>query len=605
MAKLAEAEPITAQQSSSEIYGELTVSGRFKAKLAELFEGGTFSPDTQAILEFVDNAVAARNRETGSTRVLVSVSPDRLRVVAFDEKGMDAQGILGVFRMGETGLAEDEIGLNTKGAGLKLATFRLAKHLEYLRAKLPDSDRQHVTSLMGLGDENIDFKGNLTVITEEALEAYKGIGVVDIGLRGMKWDKPPAPTQLARDLGITYAPILVEDDGKWTHQTVSEKGRTRKLLEADGAFKKQRDKIQIFVHSASAKSTIQAKPPEVCYRADIPGIEAVVRTSENEPLGVRAGVLDLTKMSTAERRRDKPAGGHLIYDGRVVERQVYPPAQEIRDTRVRDRLRFDVDITHVKGIKDKLQMNKSDGVRKGPERDRILAAVEPTLIPLVEAIKSLETPSAGIGSSHFRDQLNLGRKFADAALRKMFESGEFEVDEALIGAVLAGIRPGQERPSSGEEGKARENQDISGVTWKKQAARTLPTKNADPAIPRRRLTPYHIRARALDDQVTSAITVEGGKAFLDINETHPLSQFHEIIDGLDPSAGSLAAAILGATEEARHLARELSGGDPERAAQVEQALLWISGQMLTEEPEWKFLEDRSRQALVQRQKKKK
>lgn len=594
-------------QLPPDVHGKLVVTGRFKAKFAELFDRGSFEPDTQAILEFIDNAVTARDRKTGKTRILVSASPDKLRVAAFDEKGMGPEEVLAVFHLGETGLSEEEIGLNTKGSGFKLATFHLANHLEYLKAKRPGSKFQHITSLLGLGDEAVDYSGDVTVISELTETVYENIGMVDIGLRGMKWRKPPAPVKLARSIGIAYGPILVEEDGKWTYQSVSEKGRARKALDQNGNLVEVKDRVQIFVHSVVGKTTIQAKPPEIHYRDDAPIIDSVVvRTSEGEPLAITAGVLDLTKVTPSERQRDKSAGGHLSYDGRIVERGLIPQDQEMRDTRVRERLRWTADITQVRGIKDKLEMNKSNGVRGGPEKDRIMKAVVPVLLPLIEAIKSLDAPSIGLTSSHFRDQLNLGRKFADAALRKMIETGEIDLDVTLVAGVLSEIRNAQERPrGAGENKKDSKLRGISGTPWKEQEARTLPTTGADPKIPRRRLTPYQIRTKSLDDQVTSTITVEAGKAYLDINDNHPLNQFYEFIDGLDASAGSLAAAMLGSVEEVRHLARELSGGDLEKETTIEQALLWISGKMLAEEPTWKFLKDKSRQTVAVRQKKKK
>lgn len=586
------------------VYAELIVAGRFKEIAAQLFDSGTFDRTTQAILEFTDNAVAARDKDGGQTRVLVAASPNRLRVAAFDEKGMEASEIAGIFRMGETNLPEDEIGLNTKGSGFKLGVFALAKDLDSLTAKKPDSPNRFRVSAPGLGDETVDFKGTIAIVPESAPEGEVAHGIVDVVLTGMKWKSPPSATELARNIGITYAPLMADEEGKWTQQIITEKGRARITLMPNGNLKEIRDKVQVYVYSGVGKKTIQARPPEIHYRQDTARVEKVVKTSADEPLYIKAGVLDLTKMSAGERRRDKPAGGHLFYDGRLVERGVYPPGQDMRDTRVRDRLRFEVDITYVKGIKGALQMNKSSGVREGPERQRILSAVEPVLDPLVEAIKTIDASTVSAISPHLREQLNIGRRIADAALRRLIETGELEIDDATLGRVVSGTLKAQDRPEPGQASDKGQppRVGIQGTGWKDQQPRTLAQRSADPTIPRKRLTPYQIRSRSLEDQVTSAVTVEGGKAYLDINDRHPMNQLPELIGGLDRSAGALAAAHLGLIEEARQLGREIANGDEEKAFALEQAILWNGGHILADEPGWKFLESKARSTPVKKKK---
>lgn len=584
----------------------MVVAGRFKEIAAQLFDSGTFDRTTQATLEFTDNAVTARDRQNGRTRILVAVSANRLRVAAFDEKGMEADEIAGIFRMGETGLPEDEIGLNTKGSGFKLGVFALAKDLEYLTAKKPGAPNKFRVSAPGLGDETVDFKGTLAIVPEPAPEGEVAHGNVDLVLSGMKWKSPPSATELARNIGITYAPLLVAGEGKWTQQVITEKGRTRRALMPDGDLKEVKDRVQVYVYTGAGRKTIQAKPPGIPYRSDVQTLEEVVRTSADEPLHLKAGVLDLTKMSAGERRRDKPAGGHFYYDGRLVERGVYPPGQDMRDTRVRDRLRFEVDITHVRGVKNDLQMNKSSGVREGQLKQRILAAVEPNLNPLVEAIKTIETSSSSAISPHLREQLNMGRRIADAALRRLIETGEIAIDHETFTRVVSGTLTAQDRPEPGQASDKDQppNIGIHGTEWKDQQPRTLAQRSADTTIPRKRLTPYQIRSKSLDDQVTSAITVEAGKVYLDINDQHPMNRLPELIGGLDRSAGALAAAHLGLIEEARQLGREIGQGDVDKVSAVEQAILWNGGQILADEPSWKFFEDKARSTPAKAKKKK-
>lgn len=596
--------PIPAgKESDQRRYARLEVAGRFKEMAAQLFDGGMFDRVTQALLEFTDNAAAARDRIEGGTRILVAVSNDRLRVAAFDEAGMGDAEIQRLFRAGETG--SPDLGIGTKGVGAKFGIFALADDLRQLVAKLPGSKTQWKVSAPGLGDERIDYTGTLAIDPEPARESDVPVGFVDITLEGMKWSEPPSATQLAKHLGTTYAPILVSEEGKWTHQTVSRKARTRQVLGPDGTIKPAVDRVQIYV--SASKNTVQAVPPEYPAHPNIDRIDNVITTSENEPLHLVAMALDLGRLSTSTRAREKPAGGHFFYDGRLVERQVYPDAPEMRDTGVKSRLRFEVDITHIDGIKDTLSMNKSAGVRPGPERQRILDAVTPKLMPLVEAIKAIEAPPSSQMSTRFRERLHVARQITDAALRKILEAGEISLNPDTVRGVLGDMRKAQERPTaaSGDPREKSTPLNVDGKSWDKQRPRTIPTRAADPSLPRRRLTPYTPRVVHLAEQTTSQVSVEGQRTYLDINAAHRLTQFYEMLDALDPSAGDLAAVILGATEEMRHLARELSEGDPEKESTIEQAGLWAVAEMLATEPAWQHLESKAQQAAKERVQKKK
>ena len=471
-------------------------------------------------------------------------------------------------------------------------------------AKLPGSKTQWKVSAPGLGDERIDYTGTLAIDPQPARETDIPIGIVDIALEGMKWDEPPSAAQLARNLGTTYAPILVSKEGKWTHQTISLQDRTRSALQSDGTVRPTTDQLQIYV--SANKKTLQALPPEYKAHPGIQQIDKVVVTSENEPLHLRAMVLDLGDLTMSTKTREKPAGGHLFYDGRLVERGIYPEAPEMRDTGIKARLRFQVDITNVTDIKNALQMNKSAGIRPGPQRQRILDAITPELIPLVEAIKAIEAPPSSQMSVRFRDRLNVARQIADAALRKILESGEIPLSPETVHGVLGNMRKAQDLPAVSGQPKERSTPlGVVGKPWNDQQPRTVPSRTANPNIPRRRLTPYTPRVIRLAEQETSRVSIEGQKAYLDINSAHRFTQFFEMLDILDPSTGDLGAVILGATEQMRHVARELSGGDQDKEAAIEQAGLWAVAEMLANEPGWQYLESSTKELMKKRAEKKK
>lgn len=590
------------EESDHRQYARLEVAGRFKEMAAQLFDSGMFNRSTQALLEFIDNAAGARNRIGGGTRILVAVSNNRLRVAAFDETGMGDDEIKRLFRAGETG--SPDLGIGTKGVGAKFAIFALAKDLKELIAKLPDSGTQWKVSAPGLGDEKIDYTGTLAIDPEPARETDIPIGIVDITLEGMKWDEPPSAVQLARNLGTTYAPILVPVEGKWTHQTVSPQNLTRLALQPDGTIRQTTDRLQIYV--SSNKNTIQALPPEYKAHPGIKPIDKVVTTTENEPLRLQAMVLDLGNLPMATKTREKPAGGHFYFDGRLVERGVFPETPEMRDTGIKSRLRFQVDVTHIVDIKGSLQMNKSAGIRPGPQRQRILDAVTPELMPLVEAIKAIEVPHSSQMTSRFRDRLNVARQIADAALKTILDDGEISLNAATVQGILGNMRQAQEHSiATGQSGKKSTPLGVEGKPWTSQSPRTVPTRTANPDIPRRRLTPYSPRVIHLAEKETSRVTIEAQKAYLDINSAHRFTQFYEMLDSLDPSAGDIAAVILGATEEIRHLARELSDGDQDKESAIEQAGLWAVGEILAKEPGWQQLDARAKELTKERMAKKK
>lgn len=585
------------EESGQRQYARLEVAGRFKDIAAQVFDSGMFDRKTQALLEFTDNAVGARDRMGGGTRILVAVSNNRLRIAAFDEAGMGDVAIQRLFRAGETGSLDQGIG--TKGVGAKFAIFALARDLKELVAKLPGSKTQWKVSAPGLGDEKIDYAGTLAIDPEPARETDVPIGIVDIALEGMKWDEPPSAVQLARNLGTTYAPILVSAEGKWTHQTVSPQNLTRPALQPDGTIRQTTDRLQIFV--SSNKNTIQALPPEYKAHPGIQPIDKVVTTSKNEPLHLRAMVLDLGNLPMATKAREKPAGGHLYFDGRLVERGVFPETPEMRDTGIRSRLRFQVDVTHIADIKEALQMNKSAGIRPGSQRQRILDAVTPELMPLVEAIKAIEVPHSSQMTSRFRDRLNVARQIADAALKTILDDGEISLNAATVQGVLGNMRKAQESPTnSGEPKEKSAPLGVKGKPWNDQSPRTVPARTANPDIPRRRLTPYTPRVVNLAEKETSRVTIEAQKAYLDINSAHRLTQFYEMLDSLDPSAGDIAAVILGATEQMRHLARELSNGDQDKEFAIEQAGLWAVAEILAKEPSWQQLDARAKELAKER-----
>ena len=587
----------TVGEADQRKYARLEIAGRFKDMAAQLFDSGMFDATTQALLEFTDNAAGARDREKGATRVLVSFSENRLRIAAFDESGMGDAEIQRLFRAGETGSLDKAIG--TKGVGAKFAIFALADDLETLTAKLPGSKTQWKVSAPGLGDEKIDYTGTLAIDPETARDADVKIGIVDIVLKGMKWKNPPSATQLARDLGTVYAPILVKEEGKWTQQTVPQESRTRIAVQPNGKLHSVADRIQIYV--AASKKVVQAVPAEYKSHPGIEPIDKIVVTSENEPLHLKAQALNLADLSITARPREKAAGGNFYYDGRLVERGFYLDNPEMRDTAVRSRLRFQVDVTQVMGLKDSLQMNKSAGIRPGPQRQRILDAVSPELTPLVEAIKTISTPPSSQISSRFKDRVQAARQIADAALRRILEDGDFELDPNTVNGVLSNMRHAQERPTpSGQSNQQTPKLNLQGKEWKDQTPRTVPTRNASPDIPRRRITPYTPRLLALEENQTSRITVEGRNTYLDINSAHQFAQFYEMMSALDHSAGDIGAAILGATEQMRHLARELSEGDLEKAEAIEQAGLWAVAQMIATEPAWEYLRTKTK-ALIEEQ----
>ena len=594
---------LAGEKSDQRQYARLEVAGRFKEMAAQLFDSGIFNRVTQALLEFTDNAAGARDREGGETRILVAVSNNRLRIAAFSEAGMGDTDIQRLFRAGETGSPDQAIG--TKGVGAKFAIFALAKDLKELTAKLPGSKTQWKVSAPGLGDEKIDYTGTLAIDPEPARETDIPIGIVDITLEGMKWDEPPSAVQLARNLGTTYEPILVSAEGKWTHQTVSPQNLTRPALQSDGTIRQTRDRLQIFV--SANKNTIQALPPEYIAHPGIQPIDKVVTTSEGEPLRLNAMALDLGSLAMATKMREKPAGGHFYFDGRLVERGIFLETPEMRDTGIKSRLRFQVDITHVSGVKDALQMNKSAGIRPGPQRQRILNAVTPELIPLIEAIKAIEAPPSSQTSTRFRDQLHVARQITDAALRKILETGEISLNPDIVRGVLGDMRQAQEHPTaaSGDPKEKSTPLDVDGKPWNDQHPRTVPTRTANPDIPRRRLTPYTPRIVHLAEQETSRVSIEGKRAFLDINANHRFIQFFEMLDVFDHTAGDLGAVILGATEEMRHLARELSDGDQDKEAAIEQAGLWAVAEMIANEPGWRHLESRTKELVKDRAEKKK
>jgi hypothetical protein len=278
----------------------------------------------------------------------------------------------------------------------------------------------------------------------------------------------------------------------------------------------------------------------------------------------------------------------------------------MRDTGVRSRLRFQVDVTHVKDIKEALQMNKSAGIRPGPQRQRILYAVTPELIPLVEAIKAIEVPHSTQMTSRFRDRLNVARQIADAALKTILDDGEISLNAATVQGVLGNMRRAQESPTTSDQSKEKSTPlGVDGKPWKDQNPRTVPARTANPDIPRRRLTPYSPRIIHLAEKETSRVTIESQRAYLDINSAHRFTQFYEMLDSLDPSAGDIAAVILGATEEMRHLARELSDGDQDKESAIEQAGLWAVAEILAREPGWQQLDARAKELAKERMAKKK
>lgn len=583
-------------------YARLEIAGRFKDMAAQLFDSGMFDATTQALLEFTDNAAGARDRENGVTRVLVSFSENRLRIAAFDETGMGDTDIQKLFRAGETGSLEKAIG--TKGVGAKFATFALAKDLESLTAKLPGSKTQWKVSAPGLGDETIDYTGTLAIDPEPARDADIKIGIVDIVLKGMKWKNPPSATQLARDLGTVYAPILIKEEGKWTQQTVPQESRTRIAVQSDGKLHSIVDRIQIYV--VANKKVVQAVPAEYRSHPGIEPIDKIVVTSENEPLHLKAQALNLADLSITAKPREKAPGGNFYYDGRLVERGFYPDTPDMRDTAVRSRLRFEIDVTQVQNLKDSLQMNKSAGIRPGPQRQRILDAVSPALIPLVEAIKTISAPPSSQMSSRFRDRVQAARQIADAALRRILEDGDFELDPNTVNGVLNNMRHSQERPTTSDPPNQQTPKlNLQGKQWQDQVPRTIPTKNASPDIPRRRITPYTPRLLELEEKATSRITVEGQRAYLDINSGHRFAQYFEMMGALDHSAGDIGAIILGATEQMRHLARELSEGDLDKEAAIGQAGLWAVAEMIANEPAWEYLKTKTKTLMEEQNRKKK
>lgn len=588
--KLTLAEVTDTQQPERE-YAILRTGRRFKDIASAIFKEGMFHHTVQAVLEFIDNAMNFRDSQ-GQTQIITSLGEEKLIVRSSREQGIDVNTIKRIFTLGDS----DEVGVGTKGVGMKFAAMALAKDLLF-EGKLPGSRTKWVVAARGIGDNKIDYEGTLAIDPVKAPEHEMPYGVVNIELHGMKWGTDPlSASQLRNAISEVYSPLLISDDYEFGNPH-KDKSTQRFRLNEKGDWEKANDKILVLLQPHKKKIQ-QIKPQEVPLKPDSVISRAVIRTAKDEPIGIEGGVIDTTN---PVHKGVKP-GIRIFYNGRMVERAIFPENDERwRDSRVRNQLYLAVHIDHVRNIKDVLQMNKSAGIiRESEQWIRIMEVATKAAESLINNIMAQERRSKFVYSARFREAFMTGRKWTDAAIRDLEAEGDIEGIERSQ-EVTREIAHAQERPEkrTSDASTAREPSKSSrdkgsaekgGTPWHEQKATTLSTANADPTLERRRRSAYYIRYSPLASGRTSEISVENGKTYLVINSEHPLNEILELFAAKDPIYADLLASSASAREQMYNVALELSKGDATKFDRIYQAGLAKIGIIVTQQPCWNILQ---------------
>lgn len=561
---------------------ELKFTGRFKDTAAQLFSSG------DAILEFLDNVVAARDTIDGRTQITVGVSANGVRVAGYEENGMDRDDFERFTKAGDS----SDRDLSMKGVGAKFAAFTLGRSLKIVAKKSGGSPGWKFED-PNFGSSQVDYSGKrwvLPIEPGEIYDAYSKTGLVIVEVKDMKWDKPPQRAQIINEIREVYQEILEPKTVKFGPSGWSRhQGTQRQVVLKNGQIGKVQDRVTVYVGGERGR-TIQVKPREVKLAQDS-GLN-VVLTNRGEAVGLRVGRIDRSVRSGYE------GGGRLYYAGRQVAKKEFFGI-ESSDSRVRSELFAQVFLDNVEGIREELQMNKSKGVRvEGSAWKRVLEAVKPEIENVVKEIVKQKDDSEPISDRMIVEGLQLGTTLADAALRKLLTDGV--IGEGDIEGQTRGGSKGQLHPNRMGETRESGNFGIKGKPWTDQEGRSLRNVDADYKIPRRRLSPYtSVEWRSLGTDVRSQVETDssGGRNLI-LNSDQPLNLLQKIAAVLFDRNGVIFISILAAEMHIKEVAQGMAKGDGELARMIEDQALGILGQSLAGRVEFQSLQTQALAKMV-------
>lgn len=566
-------------------YVELRVAPRVKDTIGSVFLEGHHRPSVNATRELVDNVVDARHREEGQppTVVFVSRTDDRLSVFGGFEAGMGPEQIAALVSLGTT----SGKGIGVRGIGAEAAAFYLARDMK-INCKREGDSHEWELEVKGFGDIDEEYGGKRAIDPRPAKDV--SVGRIETILTGLKLGREELPggAELRSALAETYRPLLPPPGTLLAPlRTHVQQLPPRMVVDEKGKIVPVHDRVAMFV--SYKKNTEPVLPPAIPlkdgYSPDLNVAWTEVVDGVTEPLGYWVGEVDRSQPGG-----QKVGAGFTIYfDGRMVMNREWF-GHDARHAALRD-LVGEAHVDHVAGIKERLMVNKAQGVStSSPEWQRIVAAMNREIAPFVEELKSRPFEADPRLPTGLDAVLAAARLCADSALSEMLKSDDVLAE--LLGQTALGVAQGQRHPTAKEKrgGKKRKPLGIEGVEWTDQEPRTFPEPNVDPAIARRRrgFLNSPIEARDLGASISATSIIESLKdkegRRLVLNTGHPSFQVLLEIFRRDSVMGKFLIGKHTAEEIVDHAAELLGGKNAELLERYRAEGRYKAGQLLQKDP---------------------
>lgn len=566
-------------------YVELRVAPRVKDTIGSVFLEGHHRPAVNAMRELADNVVDARHRQEGEppTVVFVTRTDDRLSVFGGFEAGMGPEQIAALVSLGTTGGK----GIGVRGIGAEAAAFYLARDLKIVCKREGDTHEWEM-DVKGYGDITEEYGGKRAIDPRPVKD--QSVGRIETMLTGLKLGREELPggAELRAALAETYRPLLPPPNTPLTPlRTHAQELPARMTVNEEGNIVPVHDRVAMFV--SYKKNTEPVRPSEIPlkegYGSDLNVAWTEVPGGRAEPLGYWVGEVD--RSQTGGQKVE--AGFTVYFDGRMVRKREWW-GHDSRHAALRD-LVGEAHVDHVRGIKEKLMVNKSQGVStSSPEWQRVVAAMNRKIAPFIEELKSRPFEADPRLPAGLDAVLAAARLCADSALHEMLKSDDVLAE--LLGQATLGTAQGQRHPTTEGKrgGKKGKPLGIEGVAWTDQNPQTFPTPDVDPAIARKRRGFLNgpIEARDLGAGVPATSILESLKdregRRLVINTGHPAFQVLLEILRRDGVMGKFLIGKHAAEEIVDHAAELLGGKNAELVERYRDEGRYKAGKLLQQDP---------------------
>lgn len=560
---------------------ELRFAPEVKRSIGSVFLEGIHRPAVNALGEGVDNVVDARNK-TGETSTTVHVTrgDDRVSILGMFELGMGPDDIQSLVSLGTT----EGKGIGVRGIGAEAMAFYLAEDLKIV-AKKAGEPFEWTFEDKGYGTTTTEYAGERVVDPRRVNDV--AVGRVETILTRLKLDKKDLPggAELRAAFGERYRPLLPPADLDLPiERTATIVLPPRKVVDATGTVVEVPDRVAMFVTYKKKTEPVRPKPKPL--RVEYTEDPQVASTSEGEPIGYWVGEVD----RGADGGMKLEPGFEVFFDGRLVRKKEFF-GHDARHPSLNN-LTGEAHLDNIHGIKDALMINKAQGVSSdAPAWKRVVDAMHAEIAPFVGKLRERPAEIDPRLPSSLIDISQRARFTIAAALGEIVDDDE--ILAALVGAPGVGETTGQRPPHRRGEQSARSSETlgIKGKPWGEQDGQTVPLRDANPSVPRRRkgfVDEVRFTAFPNGDARRSAVVEESKgsstRRVLEVNTDHLKFQLLLLVMQKYPHAGTALIEQYLDEEGVKHAASELGGDKADLVRQFEDQGVLAIGKLVLDGP---------------------